>query len=187
MIPTLYDQFQHWSDGGSVFIISDTHFDDPDCKLMDKHWITPTEQVERIKKLAHRNDTLIHLGDVGDPTYMDQLRCHKVLIMGNHDTGRTNFEPHFDEIYEGPLFISEKILLSHEPILGLPWCMNIHGHDHSGRFAQDKYHLNLAANLCNYTPANLKKLIKDGLVSRIPTIHRVCINNATGRKFKNHQ
>ena len=24
-----------------------------------------------------------------------------------------------------------KILLSHEPVYGLPWCLNIHGHDHS--------------------------------------------------------
>lgn len=182
MIDTLYDAYKPWSDGGSIFLIADTHFDDADCKLMDTNWITPREQIDIIKKCAHKNDTLIHLGDVGNPEYMNELRCHKVLLLGNHDTGKSNFAPYFDEIFEGPLFIAEKILLSHEPVMGLPWCVNIHGHDHSGKFAHDKYHLNLSANLCNYTPVNLKKLIKAGLVSKIPTIHRICVNNAIDRK-----
>ena len=34
MIPTLYEKFKPWSEKGSVYIISDTHFDDSDCKLM---------------------------------------------------------------------------------------------------------------------------------------------------------
>ena len=34
MIPTLYEPFRHWSEGGSVFILSDLHFDDEDDKLM---------------------------------------------------------------------------------------------------------------------------------------------------------
>jgi len=28
MIPTLYEPFRHWSEGGSVYILSDLHFDD---------------------------------------------------------------------------------------------------------------------------------------------------------------
>ena len=34
MIPTLYPIFQHWSKTGSVYIISDTHFGDPDREYM---------------------------------------------------------------------------------------------------------------------------------------------------------
>ena len=43
MIPTLYEPFRHWSAMGSVYILSDLHFDDHDCKLMDSNWITPKE------------------------------------------------------------------------------------------------------------------------------------------------
>ena len=43
MIPTLYEPFRHWSDGGSVYILSDLHFDDEDCKFMSPDWITPEE------------------------------------------------------------------------------------------------------------------------------------------------
>lgn len=28
MIPTLYEPFRHWSDGGSVYILSDLHFEE---------------------------------------------------------------------------------------------------------------------------------------------------------------
>lgn len=69
----------------------------------------------------------------------------------------------FDEVYSGPLFISDKILLSHEPVFGLSWCLNIHGHDHSNmeKYADGCKHLNVAANVCDYTPVNLGQLIKD--------------------------
>ena len=183
MIPTLYDTFKHWSATGSVYIVSDTHFDDPDCQLMDPNWIAPEEHIAIIKKKAHKPDTLIHLGDVGDPSYLDALKCHKVLIMGNHDQSRTRFENHFDEIYEGALFISPKLLLSHEPVFGLNWCMNIHGHDHSGNTPDDGRHVNLAANVYGYDKVfDLGREIKRGLLSGIPDMHRETIDRATERK-----
>ena len=48
MIPTLYEPFRHWSDGGSVYILSDLHFDDADCKFMSPDWISPQEQISII-------------------------------------------------------------------------------------------------------------------------------------------
>ena len=49
MIKTLYIPFQHWSENGSVYILSDLHFADVDCKLMDSNWIEPEEQIKIIK------------------------------------------------------------------------------------------------------------------------------------------
>ena len=73
----------------------------------------------------------------------------------------------FDEIYDGPLLIAEKILLSHEPVYALSWCLNIHGHDHSNiePYKIECKHLNLAANVCGYMPVSLGKLIKEGILS----------------------
>ena len=90
----------------------------------------------------------------------------------------------FDEIYDGPLFIAEKVLLSHEPVYGLPWCLNIHGHDHSNMkaYREGCKHLNLAANVCDYMPVSLGKLIKDGILSDIQGIHRMTIDRASEKK-----
>ena len=187
MIDMLYNIFRHWSMTGSVWILSDTHFNDSDCKLMDKDWITPEEQVQRINKLVYRNDTLVLLGDIGDPKYLEQLKVdYKILICGNHDYSCLGkYRDYFNEIYTGPVFIAEKILLSHEPIKGLPWCLNIHGHDHSNmEGCDDIYHLNLAANVCNYTPVNLNKIIKDGRVSAVTSLNRMTIDKANERHKK---
>lgn len=186
MIPSLYTPFRHWAEHGSVYIISDTHFGDPDCKLMDPDWISPEEQLELINRAAHKCDTLVHLGDVGNAGYIQKVNArHKVLLLGNHDR-RSDYKEVFDEIFEGPLFISSRILLSHEPVYGLPWCLNIHGHDHNGweEYRTDCKHLNLAANVCGYTPMSLGRLIKEGIMADIPDIHRMTIDRASkGRCF----
>ena len=44
MIPTLYEPFRHWSEKGSVYVLSDLHFDDADCKFMSLDWITPQDR-----------------------------------------------------------------------------------------------------------------------------------------------
>lgn len=92
MIKMLYEPFQKWCENGNIYIISDTHFDDPDTKLMDPGWIAPEDHIRIINSVVHKNDTLIHLGDVGDPKYMSEIKAHKVLIMGNHDETATKFQ-----------------------------------------------------------------------------------------------
>lgn len=89
----------------------------------------------------------------------------------------------FDEVYEGPVFISDKILLSHEPI-AFPFGLNIHGHDHSNREDPHTPHLNLCAEHINYTPVCLKDIVESGILKNIPSIHRATINTATKRKQK---
>lgn len=135
--------------------------------------------------MVHKNDTLIHLGDVGNPEWISKLKAgYKVLIMGNHDQSIQKFKPYFDEVYGGALFIADKILLSHEPVYGLSWCLNIHGHDHNGVESNKEgcEHINLAANVCGYTPISLGKIIKDGVLSGIDSIHRQTIDRATENK-----
>ncbi len=194
MIKSLYPQFQRWSAKGSVFLVSDTHFDDADCKLMNPKWITPQEHVEKLKTKIHKDDTLIHLGDVGDASYLDELKCYKVLLSGNHDI-LSKVASHFDEVYTGPLFIADRIILSHEPIYGLEkFALNIHGHEHNG--AMVKYftenekmrvsHVNLAADVTQWEPCSLATLIKQGFLSDIPNYHRITIDRATEKKNENN-
>lgn len=183
MIDSLYPIFQKWSEKGSVYIVSDTHFEDTDCIKMSNQWVAPEVHVEFLKKHVHKCDTLIHLGDIGNPIYLDRLKCHKVLITGNHDV-LSQVGSHFDEVYTGPLFIADRILLSHEPIMGLEgFCVNIHGHDHAG--ATRANHINLAANIYGFDKIfSLKDAIKGGMMSKIESYHRDTIDKATERKKK---
>jgi calcineurin-like phosphoesterase family protein len=233
MIAGLYKIFDHWHKEGTVWIISDPHFDDPDLANIPGR-PTAVELVKRINAKCGKKDTLICLGDVGDPSYIPLLRAkRKILIMGNHDAGRTNYEridcritfdqPEytkgaalaaamhvysncryvieeeigfgssyswvvhvdngmFDEVYEGPLMIGEKLILSHEPV-DVPWAFNLHGHDHAGR-KSDKRHFNCCCDVAGYEPINFNQWMKAGHLAHIETIHRDTIDAATDRKRK---
>lgn len=88
----------------------------------------------------------------------------------------------FDEVYEGPLCIAEKIILSHEP-LDIPCMLNIHGHCHDGG-PYDKTHLNVCAEHIGYCPISIKEIINSGVLGKINSIHRETIDKATKRKNK---
>ncbi len=108
---------------------------------MNPGWIEPEEQVARINALVMKNDTFVCLGDVGNASYVKQIKARKkILLLGNHD----KIEP----------------------------------------YKEGCKHLNLAANVCDYTPVSLGKLIKDGILSDITSIHRMTIDNATEKKEK---
>ena len=265
---SLYPCFKKWLEFDNIYIISDPHFSDAEMKHIRKDYIGDEEQIARINAKVHKNDLLICLGDVGNVECIKKIRAgYKVLIMGNHDKGKTNYERKieqvkvfcshgitkeehqlidlyttnklvgikdeeverkakeifdkystveerdnnlFDEVYEGPLTISDSIILSHEP-LDIKYLFNIHGHDHSGiefvnnvlqRYDADMpledminnyietikanklTHMNLCAEWVNYTPVSLKDLVKSGILKNITDIHRVTIDKATARKAK---
>ena len=233
MIKGLYKPFEHWGKN-TCWIISDTHFGDPDLIHPYPDRPTAAEQVKLINSKVGKNDTLIILGDVGNVEWVKQLRGYKVLVMGNHDAGASNYQRHifkqkfdkglfqkhealdeikrlysdcaysivdsynfldnspcweasadnklFDEVFSGPIMVSEKLILSHEPVEELDWCMNIHGHTHDRNIVNDTYHFNVCADVIGYIPINFNKWVKDGHLAKIQSLHRQTINEATDRR-----
>ena len=182
-LPGIYDMFAQKWDGQTVWIYSDPHFSDMDLECGIKNRPSDDEQIRRINTKCGRKDTLIILGDVGNIDCVRHLRAaHKVLIMGNHDSGKTNYTEVFDEVYEGALIVGEKLILSHEPIIGLTWAINLHGHVHDKRAKTDAYHINCCSDVIGYEPINLTQKLKQGIAARITSIHRQTIDKATERK-----
>lgn len=178
MIQTLYPCFRHWTETGTMWIYSDTHFGDRDLAAR-LHRPSDEDHVKLINSLVGKKDTLVLLGDVGDLEYAKKLKGYKILICGNHDAGGTVYESVFDEVYTGPLFIAEKLLLSHERI-SLPFAYNIHGHDHMGE-AMGPGHMNVCADACAYTLLHFQKFMKTGYLGKIPSLHRQTIDTASKR------
>ena len=176
MIEGLYPIFRHWSKEGSVYLFSDPHFNDKDSVAIDPTWPSPMQLVNRINTIVHKNDTLLLLGDVGDEHYLYHLKGHIVLVLGNHDGKPNKYADYCDEIYSGPLWIGQKLLLSHEPIYGIPYVMNIHGHEHIPSYKEQDTHLNVCSNVIGFKPISLGEIIKRGLYSKIPSIHRWTID-----------
>lgn len=101
MLNGIYQMFQHWGEQ-TVWIYSDPHFGDKDLDNGICGRPSTEEQIASINACAGRKDTLIILGDIGDIEAVRKLRAgRKVLIMGNHDSGRTNYERKFvSEVFE---------------------------------------------------------------------------------------
>ena len=183
MIQALYPPFRKWSETGTVWIYSDTHFGDVELAAGIPDRPSDDEHVKLINKHCGKKDTLLLLGDVGDIEYAKKLRGYKVLICGNHDIGHTAYEDVFDEVYSGPLWIAEKLLLSHEPIQMINCAVNIHGHDHSRKTVNDPYHVNVCSDAVGYQPLNLNQFIqRSGRLAKVPSIHRQTIDRATGKR-----
>ena len=190
----LYEPFEKWYHGGCIYLYSDPHFQED--REMEKcfGWPAAEERLARINKYLTKNDTFICLGDVGDRLdLIAQIKCnYKVLITGNHDKGNSIYEPYFNEIYGGPLFISDKILLSHERI-DLPFCINIHGHEHSAENWFDLINIetpigmvqtasfNIASDVIDFKPIRLDEIINKYPLKNVPNIHRITIDNAAAR------
>ena len=183
MYKHLYNCFKHWYHGGTIYFYSDPHFDDAEMENI-RH-ITADEQVKLINKRLSKNDTIVILGDIGNPEYLKKIRAgYKVLVLGNHDAGATIYKDYVDEVYEGILMISDKLMLSHEPIIGFPFAYNVHGHDHGNRTKGVLHGLNVCAEVIRYTPVCIKNIIESGELKHVDNIHRITIDKATENKRK---
>ena len=182
-VNSLYPAFKHWGSTGTIWIISDTHFADPDVEFYRNGKITDDELVKLINSCVGKHDVLIHLGDCGDLEYIKKLKGYKILIAGNHDTGLDKYKEVFNEVYSGPVMIAEKLILSHEPV-DVPWAFNIHGHNHQS-FKNDNYHLNCCIDANNYQILNFNKFMKEGHLSKITSLHRQTINKASSNSKRN--
>ena len=147
---------------------------------------------QRVRQTFYKQDYLVlekHAGDF-DRDLTDQRTYEE--MKGYYDRNKELYEIRdnhlFDEVYTGPLMISDKVILSHEPIVPCPrYLVNLHGHTHD---RPDKYefldHLyyNFFSEAIGYKPVSLSKLIKEGLLSGVDDIHRVAVDRAVERKAK---
>lgn len=108
-----------------------------------------------LKKLT-KDDTFYFLGDFGRPTnetlaelgeIFGKARCKTVAIRGNHDheSETAIMRIFFDEVHDYPIYISDRIILSHRPHVEMDTSvLNISGHLHGSTL-----------NLPNYMCASL--------------------------------
>ena len=181
----LYPCFKHWEDKNTIWLYSDPHFGDEQARAFRKEllgWdITDEEKVQRINSKVGKNDIIIFLGDIGDTTYINSIRGYKVLVMGNHDKGKTNYENIFDEVYDGSLTLNKRVILSHVPFL-TEYFFNIHGHVHSGPNPEE-LGINLCCEFHDYYPVNLNDILLSGRLKEVKDLNRQQIERSLTEKF----
>lgn len=121
--------------------------------------------------------TLWYLGDFGNPQYLwifnyFRERGHEVnFLFGNHDNAYNFFEldQYVDNIYYYPIYLSQRLVVSHFPVAVYEDSCNICGHLHGSKLA-DKNHVIASIHVANYQPISMKQL--DGVFSQLPKYNR---------------
>lgn len=152
---------------GTIWIFSDPHFNHYNVLKFErtefKNIIEHNEKIiTGINSNVKKTDTIICLGDLGYQWegYIDRIECeNKVLIMGNHDKEPTyKYFEHFQHVFNGPIFLNQFIVLSHEPWPGCgEYCYNIHGHLHNAKLDIEHY-VNANVAQTGYLPIRAKDI-----------------------------
>lgn len=125
-------------------------------------------------------DTFYFLGDFGRPNSKTlselvrifvEAKCHKVAIRGNHDHEIETeiMKTLFDEVYDYPIYISNRIVLSHFPCNVWKDQINIHGHLH-GSILNSPNYICASIHVAQYQPIN--NHIVNGCLGRLPKYNR---------------
>lgn len=188
-LPGIYPAFQHWAEQ-TVWIYSDPHFSDEDLECGIKNRPSDEEQIKNINSCAGRKDTLIILGDVGNIECVRRLRAaRKILIMGNHDLGRTNYERKIEKrIFNQDEYTKEQVMEEMKTLFP-NWKISIEG---SWELHSPFKRWNAYADSCLfdevYEGALIigEKLILSHEPVEIPWLYNIHGHDHAGRKRQNH-
>lgn len=168
----------------NTFIISDLHLTHKNIiKYCNRQYDLSPEGVAKMKEdLLSEFDKLPttcavwNLGDLFDTKPHSLAEAKEVvkrmkgpkglrklyLVLGNHDVCRLSnsrikfyYEAGFDKVYDSPIIVNEKFILSHEPVYIAPGSnfINIYGHTHdipidTGYFTKDFDNWAMIARVC---------------------------------------
>ena len=126
-------------------------------KTIQEHDKTILGFVRRLAKKIKYGDIVYMLGDYGDTDklwYIDELShagAYTIFIAGNHDklADIDKFEAYFDEVHWHPIYLSERLIVSHYPQAVYNSQLSIHGHIHNGYIGLSNY-INCNIHYCNY-------------------------------------
>lgn len=162
------------------FVIGDLHFGEETLfeLVYSDTFASKEDYINRVIKnynrLVTEDAVVVFLGDLGRKDavkqYIPLLNGYKILILGNHDTyAKAFYTELFDEVYDHPLFVRNRIVLSHEPIPVEPGVINVHGHTHHV-FLASNAHFNYCIEHTLYQPVRFKNIIN--LLSNLPKPNR---------------
>lgn len=118
-------------------------------------------------------DEFWFLGDFGDPDMreiMQECPCPSFMVRGNHDRiDNKSFEEVFSKVYDYPIYLSKKLVVSHEPVAVYNDTINVHGHLHGSKL-KDKNYINASIHVANYNMISEKQV--NNIFSQLPKFTR---------------
>ena len=168
-----------------IWLVADFHFGHH--KVIDyckRPFKTTTEMntalIKNYNKVVGANDIVYILGDLSflntksTAEIVSSLKGFKFLIKGNHDpkTNAAYRKMGFIDVYDKPIILLNKYILSHEPIeKDIGYLFNIYGHLHNNKLKDNYHKFCVSVENINYTPISLEEVdmkIEDSITNYFP-------------------
>lgn len=128
-------------------------------KTIEEHDQYLINTLQSIANKYGEGSILWFLGDFGDLSYLYVFNFFRVrgikvnFMLGNHDHQEdiSYIQNFVDNIYEYPIYLSQKLVISHFPVAVYKDQINICGHLHGAKL-QDLNHIIASVHVTNYLP-----------------------------------
>jgi len=166
--------FNHWNEKAKEGIIT---FERTNFSFIGEHDMAIVNMIHNLCKKLKPGDEVWNLGDFGSLHFLftsnliRETGAKSYFIYGNHDKleDLDTFKKYFDQVYRYPVYLSQKLVVSHFPVAVWPDSINIHGHLHSAKL-QDINHVCASIHVANYHPITEKHL--DSIFAKLPKFNR---------------
>lgn len=166
--------FGHWDEKQQRGIIT---FERTQFNNIQEHDDAIVNIIQELSKKIKPGCEVWNLGDFGNLSYLWTTNLLKEagaithFILGNHDAVAdiSEFEQYFDYVHEYPVWLSQKLIISHFPVAVYPDTINVHGHLHSSKL-QDLNHINACIHVTGYKPITEQNIA--GAFSKLPKFNR---------------
>jgi len=162
-----------------IWVTSDFHFGHANCITYCSRPFSNTSEmntnlIKNYNKVVSNEDIVYILGDISflntksTTEIIKSLKGYKFLIKGNHDpkSNTAYRKMGFVEVYDKPIIIKERYILSHEPIAyNIGELVNIYGHMHDKAINDSVNRFCCCLELTNYKPISLEDI--EDYLSRI--------------------
>ena len=164
--------FGHYWNGRGIINFERTQF-----KTIEEHDGYIEAMISSLCRKLRPGDEVWNLGDFGNLEYLETVNWIKdtgaktYFVYGNHDVQADlpYFEKYFDQVFLYPVYLSQKLVVSHYPVAVWYDSINVHGHLHAAKL-QDINHVCASIHVANYQPITDKSL--DTVFSRLPKFNR---------------
>lgn len=164
--------FGHYYNGRGIITFERTQFNS-----IEEHDGYIEAVISKLCRKLQPGDEVWNLGDFGSLDELDTINWIKetgakaYFVYGNHDrqSDLSQFEKYFDQVFLYPVYLSQKLVVSHYPVAVFPDTINICGHLHGAKL-QDINHVCASIHVANYQPITDRNL--DAIFSKLPKFTR---------------
>lgn len=164
--------FGHYYNGRGIITFERTQFN-----TIEEHDYFICNMLKTFCQKLKPGDEVWNLGDFGSLTklyttdWIKATGAKAYFLYGNHDmqSDLSQFEHYFDQVFLYPVYLSQKLVVSHYPVAVWPDSINICGHLHGAKL-QDINHVCASIHVANYQPISDKYI--NAIFSKLPKFTR---------------